>query len=912
MPATELLVLSTPMIEVENDPHIPTVVSYVGGKPVIGHEALAQARKQSLTVNEDFKIDLGDLEPGGSSRRRRFQTANGEQKSAAELTADFLEVTLTKVKLWLADNGLDVAPSLLIAEPLKNPQKPEWLANYRSNLIRILQGKGFKKEEIAFLPEPFAVFQYYRWGFRHPILADRRIHRALVLDFGGGTFDACVVETTKEGDIKQKGKNSYPLGASSVPIGGFEINRQIAEYLALQTHKRVDAKVKKGLDTYRRWRKDNEDIATSTDEYRNFVFNFHHLIHDVESSKIALSRNTSNWSLEEPPTQRFPFRVKKNLFEKGSGEETVFLSSAELLKIFVRQVWPRLRDTISHTIVSASAQMENAPLTVVLLSGGSSGFGWLRELLKRDFSEKLGHAGILHLPDFREVVAKGLAIECARRFYVDQGDFGAVTYNRLCLTVRADERGHETPKFIPRFGEKLSPPEGVLLPSSSALGGHIGQPLRWKFKLHHPPRKGLDYFFLRSSFDPQDIENLQNIADHTVHTPKGANFDSQLQVELTVSPDGTAYPKFIYKSGRDGAEIAASGRPFYLDMTSAGEAAPALAYLGLDFGTSNSALAYLSRESVERVEIRSSDSSWVSLNDLVNALPYPLAKPLKKVLAGADGVNSAEGAKRVLDFLEACLSLLAYACYLECCAATSAPSRHLKGFTQRSSGPLWGLLKQSLHTLGKKGRLLAPAQRLFEPDVAVQIEETLQVLAGVKHGKAEAVDADLMRAMNIVGNVSREVFQKCAFGFFENVQKKRFGSTYQGRFRMAHGAAQPFSSWMHIESNDAFPDMQAALINIETLDVLVLEPLFIWNLTPDKVLEDEASLYVFDRAEKDGSFSFKAASTSASLRVSSSSPYGEVAEILKIWREEDPRSNLVQLKSLREVGAQEEMQELDV
>jgi hypothetical protein len=50
----------------------------------------------------------------------------------------------------------------------------DWLQNYRRNLKVILLGKGFKEDNIKFLPEPFAVFQYYRHGKKHPLVADRR------------------------------------------------------------------------------------------------------------------------------------------------------------------------------------------------------------------------------------------------------------------------------------------------------------------------------------------------------------------------------------------------------------------------------------------------------------------------------------------------------------------------------------------------------------------------------------------------------------------------------------------------------------------------------------------------------------------------------------------------------------------
>jgi molecular chaperone DnaK (HSP70) len=148
-----------------------------------------------------------------------------------------------------------------------------WLANYRTNVRRILQGKGF--DNVDFLPEPFAVYQYYRYGEKHPLVAERRKHHALVIDFGGGTFDVCVITTTKEGDISQGGRMARPLSASSNSIGGFSVNRLIAEELIRKVlaSRNVTAKVNKGLELYRRWRKEGMDLTSlSTECYCTFAY----------------------------------------------------------------------------------------------------------------------------------------------------------------------------------------------------------------------------------------------------------------------------------------------------------------------------------------------------------------------------------------------------------------------------------------------------------------------------------------------------------------------------------------------------------------------------------------------------------------------------------------------------------------
>ena len=165
----------------------------------------------------------------------------------------------TLEKLSKADEGFAIAPSILVAEPLPSQESKTWLENYRSNIKRILRGRGFDADKIDFLPEPFAAFQYYRYG-EHTPLSQQGKRRVMVLDFGGGTFDACVIETTKAGDVSYSGTNQKPIAARSEPVGGYLINRFIAEYLVEKCIPKSSIPyLKKGLDAYTRVRRGDEE-----------------------------------------------------------------------------------------------------------------------------------------------------------------------------------------------------------------------------------------------------------------------------------------------------------------------------------------------------------------------------------------------------------------------------------------------------------------------------------------------------------------------------------------------------------------------------------------------------------------------------------------------------------------------------
>src|SRR5260370_1208963 len=620
------------MVQAEGSANIPTVLYYDRAHHVfIGSAALAEGNPEDL--NEDFKVDLGNIDPESKKPRTPFFTASGIPKSAADLTADFLNILIKDVRKWMDQAGITGAPSILLAEPLALEGESvslDWLANYRNNLRRILVGKGFKS--LDFLPEPFAVFQYYRYGARHPLVLQRLKQNVLVVDFGGGTCDVCIVETTKTGDISQSGRNSNPLGASSKPVGGFRINRIIAEdLLSTFMDSRQQFKLKKAVENYMKWRRGKDDLSNYAAEYRNFIKNFHALIHNVENPKLSLCRSIRDWKLDATLDLKVPTSIPADPFTGEAGRKSVFLSASKLRDLFVDKIWrQQLKPLLQQTLERGKSELAGAPISVVLLSGGSANIGWLKELIHYEFGNQALHAAdVLPLSDYQEVVAKGLAVECTRRFYNETGDFSSVTYNRLCLLLDSDGDGSRTRPFIAQSPglPNVKDTPGLLLPSATLLEGFIGKPIRWKVHFNHPPRKHLKYFFLRSSFDPEDVENVYNVEEQVVHTPPNCPFDANLQVELLVSEDGTARPSFIYKAGT--AQFPGTmgkGQPFYLDMTSARDVAhDPEAYIGLDFGTSNSSVSYVDQSSVKVYRHRAEERQWLECTALGYILPYPTA-----------------------------------------------------------------------------------------------------------------------------------------------------------------------------------------------------------------------------------------------------------------------------------------------
>ena len=712
----ELFINSVRTVPIEGLSVAPTAVRYHQNGFSVGHAAY-EDETEGVLVN-DFKLGLGNGEY--SQLQKRTVTTFGDGKrSVVGVTQDFVTTTLKRVTQWSEQNGLAAPSHILVAEPLALEGAAvagkSWLANYRSNIRRILHNF----EKVDFLPEPFAVFQYYRYGLRHPLIAAQQKHVALVLDFGGGTFDVSIIETTAQGDISQSGRNQRPLSAKSVAAGGFLINLKIAEYLiykadeALQKNKAA----RRAIEMYEAGKWQSRDPSINPEVY-TFLENFDALVRRAEKAKIAICTSISNWDLEANLGSKVPVRVKVPLrpFSPKPQFAEISLDAAELKALFEKEVWlKRLKNAISEVVRRAASDLEGTPISVVLLSGGSSNIGWLKRLIERDLDFlQLKNTEIIDLAeDYQEIVSKGLAVECARRYYTEgEGDFQAVLYNKLCLLLAPNGRDTELRRFrviVP--GDLIGATEdAVLLPSASSLRSRFDQDLRWKVKLSTSPNRELGYHFMRSSFDPEDVEGQLNVVQKTVTTPREAVFGQAIEVSLTVRADGTAEPRFIYGRGRGDKETVVEGMPFFMDMTSSINAPDVSSYIGFDFGTSTSSFSLVSKNEVNVYRERANDRNWSELSELIAVLPYPVAAHLARYL----GETHAEALfKRGRAAFEAALTYLSYLAYTNYLRHKGRQNSALfRGLAHRSAGPLWSLLQTSTLKTSTAGSIPSLAKLL--------------------------------------------------------------------------------------------------------------------------------------------------------------------------------------------------------
>lgn len=891
----ELFINSVRQVRVQGHAVVPTVVLYQDKRCYTGFDAFERS-EQPNELREDFKVQIGNDDPVKLAQVRSG-IASGSGRSTLGIAKDFIDAVTEQALSVIDRQGFDAPSHILVAEPLALAQAhdgithDDWLRNYRGSIRRILAGKF---AEVDFMPEPFAVFQYYRYGVKHPLVAQRIKHIALVFDFGGGTFDASLIETTAAGDIRQAGgRNSKPLAARSLPVGGFTINHAIARELLFRgLDKSVDkSAVTKALEVYQQLKNvDEEGLSLHRADHAAFVRNYRRLLRSVEQAKLAVSSGVGSWRLEADlaSSPACPVDVPQRPLQDGSPWSPIRLEATELRSIFVERIWKqRLLPEIKSILKRAEQELGGRPISIVLLSGGSSNIGWLKPLIERDLTQNLGQAEILELSEnFQEIVSKGLAVECARRHYTEgQGDFRAVTYNRLCLGLNPNGNGVEYRKFTPETSELdgVEGDLGVLLPSSTSLRGLVNQPLRWKVRLGRTPSQTLDYYFMRSSFDPEEMSARHNL-DSRVNTPRDAVFGSSINVELLVREDGTAEPSFIYGRGEKGQRSIVRGRPFYMDMTFAAEEAGGATYLGFDFGTSTSSLCYVNAQDIRAYADRAADRTWLGLSALSDMLPYPAAYPLARFLSETTADQMDRWGREAL---EAMLALIAYVAYAEHRAGGGEGGGTFKGFRQRSAGPLWGMFKRCASTSGPGWMFAKDLLPLADATNLAEIDHAVSQIAQAKHGK-RAEGLDYPRVLEKIGNALAKTMHDKVFGYFEDARRKKFSmKAFQGIFRNARGSSPPFIDVYEYEGPEDFPQEFVFLVDLQKGVGLPLFPLLVRGIDKGRSHHEEPDFFLYDIVRHDGTeIAFKAVQERPEITLDGESLPELFADVAALLRED--------------------------
>jgi hypothetical protein len=430
----------------------------------------------------------------------------------------------------------------------------------------------------------------------------------------------------------------------------------------------------------------------------------------------------------------------------------------------------------------------------------------------------------------------------------------------------------------------------------------------WKVKQLTKEPKRLHYYFLRSEpegavleLDQLPVETRVNLEETRIDAPTKCRF-SDLKFRLCVRADGTTTPAFVYHTGRtDSEEFSKKGLPFFLDMTAAAtfRHSHKYAYIGLDFGTSNTSVSFVNHDTIREYEERSKDASWVEVTEIVGALPHILSEPLQSYVSETGNKDRAAGFAR--EFIENALWLGLVSGYVDFCdqmtrTGKAISTKLFKHIRQNSAGPVWAQFKHLLHD---PGDLSVPefskpwCQLVQEPNFRT-FDETISLIALVKHGKADPASVDWHDAVHVLGNVAKEFSLHTHFGFFENVETDAFTGEIMADFRLAIGKP-PFPKRLKVKLGTTVPHRQPFLLVPNRRRAWSLIPFLMCRPAQHPIDFEHGLFWIFDGYD-DGKnkCSYKSVCRIPAFEVDSNTERysGLLTEISKHWTKDNPTTGV--------------------
>src|SRR5260370_8226671 len=489
MPAQEIAALTT-FSEATADA-IPSLLAY---EPtlrnyVIGNEAKQLARSGSPVI-QDFKRYVGEDDNFFEGRYKASRLSTRPERlwlvrpdlpekanriATKEVIRSFLEKLFTKTG--------KLPEQLIVGIPAINDEK--WQSNYGKHVPLVLGELGYG--EPLFFPEPFAVFHYYR-HVENVIPSSNQPLKVLIVDFGGGTFDCCVVETTADGNLARGGATSIPLGVQSVQGAGKELDRKLME---LGVGKVSDARLK-------------QEPIDSRLAARPWILLF------AEEIKITLSEQMHGCRLEEDCSQFLASSRIPIGFYHPEVEFDLALTGEDLKKA-IKELWfkswgPAIVKTLNE-VKYGRRGVQLDTLDRVILARGASGLPFLPQLVAKTLTDQVVFKAkdIAVGAHFEKAVAYGLAFEASeqrkRSLRTHHSNGPCVVKppfpNIASRTTEACKKPYESRD---NKGKQTHTKPGVLLDGPIRIGEFS---VEYTLKLPFLPKDSLFFWF----FDSQDPSN---------------------------------------------------------------------------------------------------------------------------------------------------------------------------------------------------------------------------------------------------------------------------------------------------------------------------------------------------------------------------------------------------------------------
>jgi molecular chaperone DnaK (HSP70)/fido (protein-threonine AMPylation protein) len=550
---------------------IPTLLAYDSSTDqfVIGEDARKIA-SNSRPVVQDFKLYVAESDPMFEGRYTSARNARPQRLWEVRPASDDKDRWIstkeaTKVYLRTLFEQLPQIPDQLIIGVPANDNE-EWLRQYRSHMSEILREIG--RPNPQFFPEPFAVFQYYR-QYEDLLPRSSSPLTVLVIDFGGGTLDSCIIETTLEGNLARGGSTSVPLGIKSVLNAGKAIDRRLLEIgIGKLNISALRQESPQGRIAARPW-----------------------VVLGAEELKIALSNRMQSCRLDKDCSH---IEVEES-FPAGWYHPDIAVKlrlNGEDLKRAITDLWfaPKqgFGKSILATVTAARSQAVRGPridkIDYVILAGGSSSLPFLKELIGRTLVGQVSSfdpAKILVGDNCDKAVAYGIAIEAAEernRSLRTHDSIGPCIFNELHMfTARRRREDAVAPAVaLIKGDDKIEFTPGTLLPGILRIENYSAE---YEVTLPYRPYENFFYWFTATS-DTKDPELERiNVEQDVIRIPTKAGQKFRLRVSFD-DTCGLITPTFVFGDKKiDGHPFSFSGLNFAKDVKT---------FAGVDFGTSNS------------------------------------------------------------------------------------------------------------------------------------------------------------------------------------------------------------------------------------------------------------------------------------------------------------------------------------
>lgn len=550
---------------------IPTILAYDIDKQeiIIGEEA----RKLGLagrTKCYNFKPELWERNenqisnpPQSYSRGMRPYWVGTDKESipknrklynVIELTTEFL--------LRVFKNIGDFPEKIIIGEPSLEEKHRK---NFRENIRLIF--KQLTMGEPQFLPEPFAVFQYYTL-IEHMFSKIDKSELFLVIDIGGGSFNSCIIKTTTEGLLSKGGASRLPLGLQAEKAGGNLVDEGLLDVII----------EKSKTEHHIKWKENPKDRAMLSE--------IPVLMH-IEEVKRGLSDKLKNKSLSDNCRNiSLPIKLDQGVFHPE--KELIINITGEDLKNVIQKIWRRKwSEILNETIAEATKKLntEIPKIDKVIIAGGSSKLPFMKEIIRHFLPNEIKPDQIYFGNKVGRAVAYGIAAECreeaARNPELKTDKIATCMLVDLFFAMGEKRNGEY---IIPRIKEN-----GKLLQNGQLISAPFEiDDITKEYDGEFPFRVNgeFHFYFSSSPFKNKDKDSYLNPSCIRCSVPyTEGKITRKFRLKLEIDKNGTVIASFYltFKEKNKG-EHKLDGGTFKLSNLDIKEGE---SYVGIDFGTSN-------------------------------------------------------------------------------------------------------------------------------------------------------------------------------------------------------------------------------------------------------------------------------------------------------------------------------------